>query len=145
MNKTLQKDGKVLVDGFINKKTYQIVRDLCLQFADVSVDDVPEETPKFQTEKDRIFYEKFQKKKKTYTKNSKLDPNYELSNMISLLCTFHPSLSYSNIFQLTIGQIRDSFTQLMRQRQFDIGQMNYAVWGGKYDPMQWIERIDKSN
>ena len=22
--------------------------------------------------------------------------------------------------------------------------MNYSVWGGKYDPSQWIERIDKT-
>lgn len=145
INKTRQEDGKFLVDGLINRETYQIVRDVCLQFADISTDEIPEEAPKFKTEKDRLFWEKFQKKKKTHSKNSKADPNYELSNMISLLCTFHPSLNYSNIFQLTIGQIRDSFSQLIRQRQFDLGGLNYAVWGGKFDPMQWIESIDTNN
>ena len=63
--------------------------------------------------------------------------------MISLLCTFHPSLNYSNIFSLTIGQVRDTFSQLLKAKQLSIADMNYSVWGGKYDPSKWVERIDK--
>ena len=87
----------------------------------------------------------FQKKKKKFKQTKKADPNFELPNMISLLCTFHPSLNYSNIFELTVGQIRDTFSQLLRAKQLNIAEMNYSVWGGKYDPSKWIERIDKEN
>ena len=136
-----REDGSV--GGFIDVKNYSTVVKVILQMLDISVDDIPEETPKFKTEKDRLFYEKFQAKKKKFAQNKKTDPNFELPNMISLLCTFHPSLNYSNIFDLTIGQVRDTFSQLLKAKQLSIADMNYSVWGGKHDPNQWIERIDK--
>lgn len=131
------------VGGFIDVKNYQSVVKVILQLLDISVDDIPEEAPKFKTEKDRLFYEKFQAKKKKFAQTKKIDPNFELPNMISLLCTFHPSLNYSNIFSLTIGQVRDTFSQLLKAKQLSIADMNYSVWGGKYDPSKWVERIDK--
>lgn len=139
-------DGdSITVGGYINKANYNTVSKVILQILGISVDDLPEEAPKFKTEKDRLFYEKFQKRKKENEKTKKADPNYELPNMISLICTFHPSLNYSNIFDITIGQLNDTFSQLVKSRQLSIFEMNYAVWGGKYDPSQWIERIDKEN
>lgn len=138
-------DNSMTVGGYIDKNNYATVIKVILQMLDISVDDLPEETPKFRTERDRLFYEKFQKRKKENAKNKKADPNFELPNMISLLCTFHPSLNYSNIFNLTVGQIRDTFSQLMKSKQLAISEMNYAVWGGKYDPSQWVERIEKDD
>ena len=133
------------IGGYIDRNNYSTVTNLCLQMVDIDESDIPEEAPKFKTEKDRLFYEKFQKKKKKFKQTKKADPNFELPNMISLLCTFHPSLNYSNIFELTVGQIRDTFSQLLRAKQLNIAEMNYSVWGGKYDPSKWIERIDKEN
>lgn len=133
------------IGGYIDRNNYSTVTKLCLQMVDIDESDIPEEAPKFKTEKDRLFYEKFQKKKKKFKQTKKADPNFELPNMISLLCTFHPSLNYSNIFELTVGQIRDTFSQLLRAKQLNIAEMNYSVWGGKYDPSKWIERIDKEN
>lgn len=135
--------GKMTVGGFIDRENYKTVVQIILQLLDIDDQDMPEETPKFRTEKDRLFYERFQKKKKEFAKKSKGDPNLELSNMISKICTFHQSLNYSNIEKLTIGQIRDTFSELAAAKQLNIAEMNYSVWGGKYDPSQWIERIDK--
>lgn len=143
IDKKTDEKKNVSIGGYIDKKNYSTVTRLCLQMVDIDDEDIPEEAPKFKTEKDRLFYEKFQKKKKQFKQTKKADPNFELPNMISLLCTFHPSLNYSNIFELTVGQIRDSFTQLMKAKQLNIAEMNYSVWGGKYDTSQWIERIDK--
>lgn len=145
INKEIDSKGKMSVGGFIDKSNYKVVVQVILQLLDISVDDMPEESPKFRSEKDRLFWEKFQAKKKIFAQNKKADPNFELPNMISLLCTFHPSLNYSNIFNLTIGQIRDTFSQLLKAKQLNIAEMNYSVWGGKYDPSQWVERIDKEN
>lgn len=139
-------DGKnQTIGGYIDRSNYLTVVKVILQLLEIADDDMPEETPKFRTEKDRLFYEKFQAKKKEFAHTKKGDPNLELPNMISLLCTFHSSLNYSNIFALTVGQIRDTFSQLAKAKQLNIAEMNYSVWGGKYDPSQWIERIDKEN
>lgn len=145
INKEIDSKGKMSVGGYIDNSNYKVVVQVILQLLDISIDDMPEESPKFRSEKDRIFQEKFQAKKKIFAQNKKADPNYELPNMISLLCTFHQSLNYSNIFNLTIGQIRDTFSQLVKAKQLNIAEMNYSVWGGKYDPSQWIERVDKEN
>lgn len=144
IDKRIDADGKISIGGFIDTKNYRTVVQIILQLLDISDDDMPEENPKFKSEKDRLFWERFQKKKKEFAKTKKSDPNLELPNMISLLCTFHQSLNYSNICKLTIGQIRDTFSQLMKAKQLNIAEMNYSVWGGKYDPSQWIERIDKT-
>lgn len=143
IDKQIDSNGKYSVGGFIDKTNYKTVIQVILQMLDISTDDIPEEAPKFKTEKDRLFYEKFQKKKKEFAHTKKADPNLELPNMISLLCTFHSSLNYSNIGKLTIGQIRDTFSQLTKDKQLRIAEMNYSVWGGKFDSTQWIERIDK--
>lgn len=145
IDKQVDSKGNASIGGFVNKSNYKTVIQVILQLLDIADDDMPEENPKFKTEKDRLFWEKFQKKKKEFAKTKKGDPNLELPNMISLLCTFHQSLNYSNICALTIGQIRDTFSQLMKAKQLNIAEMNYSVWGGKYDPSQWIERIDKKD
>lgn len=144
VNKEIDSKGKTTVGGYIDKSNYKTAVQIILQMMDISDDDLPEENPKFKSEKDRLFWERFQKKKKEFARSKKGDPNLELPNMISLLCTFHQSLNYSNICNLTIGQIRDTFSQLMKAKQLNIAEMNYSVWGGKYDPSQWIERIDKT-
>lgn len=145
INKEIDNEGAISVGGFIDNSNYKTVVQVVLQMLDIDDEDMPEENPKFRTEKDRLFWERFQKKKKEFAKVKKSDPNLELPNMISLLCTFHQSLNYSNICNLTIGQIRDTFSQLMKAKQLNIAEMNYSVWGGKYDPSQWIERIDKKD
>lgn len=143
IDKIKEDDGKETVGGFINKKTYSTISNVCLQFVDVSIDDMPEEQPKFATEKDRLFYEHFQKKKAEHEKTKKSDPRFELPNMISLLCTFHNSVNYTNVFEMTIGQLKDTFYQLMKMRQLNITDTNYAVWGGKkYDPSSWMSCVD---
>ena len=144
VNKEIDSKGKTTVGGYIDKSNYKTAVQIILQMMDISDDDLPEENLKFKSEKDRLFWERFQKKKKEFARSKKGDPNLELPNMISLLCTFHQSLNYSNICNLTIGQIRDTFSQLMKAKQLNIAEMNYSVWGGKYDPSQWIERIDKT-
>lgn len=141
INKKKDKN-KISVSGYIDRSNYGIAVNVCLQLADVNTSDIPEEKPKFKTEKDKIFYEKFLKKKKEFSSKRPIDKRFELENMISLLCTFHQSLNYSNIFDLTIVQVKDTFAQLMKYKRTKINETNYAVWGGKYDPSIWLDRID---
>lgn len=135
-----EQDGKLYVDGFVNRNNYSNVTKFCLLMCNVKEDDIPEENPKFKNEKDRKFYEKFMKIKEKHKSSSKaVDPKFEIQNMIAKICTYHNSLNYTNIYDLTINQLYSTFWELFRQRELAIAEMNYSVWGGKYDRKQWLE------
>ena len=64
IDKQVDSKGNASIGGFVNKSNYKIVVQVILQLLDIADDDMPEENPKFKTEKDRLFWERFQKKKK---------------------------------------------------------------------------------
>ena len=137
---------RTTVSGYISNENYNEVAETCIAFADVIIEKEEDEADlKFATESDRIYYERFMKIKKENRKVVKPDDKYELANIISLVCTFHPSINYTNVFDLTLNQLKDTFTQLAKSMQVNILNTNYAVWGGdKYDKTAWLERIDKN-
>lgn len=55
INKEIDDEGKMSVGGLIDKSNYKIVIQVILQMLDISDDDMPEENPKFKSEKDRLF------------------------------------------------------------------------------------------
>lgn len=133
-------DGTRLVDGSINKDNYLEVSDICLQMVCVQAE--KQETLKFKNERSRKFYERFQKKKEAAKQTKKRDPKYELSNIISAVATFHNSLNMTNIWDMTVYQVHDTFFRQQIKNQVLIRDHNYAVWGGDYKPEFWLERID---
>lgn len=142
VNKKEEADGKISVDGYVCKENYATVVGVCLQLADIETDNLMPETPKFKTEKDRKFYEDFMKKKSKYNSNRKQDPDFELANMISVISVFHNSLNFTNVYDLTVAQVHDTFKRLLREHQLNIHETNYAVWGGKYDSKLWYQNMD---
>ena len=56
INKEIDSKGKMSVGGFIDKSNYKVAVQVILQLLDISVDDIPEESPKFRSEKDRLFW-----------------------------------------------------------------------------------------
>ncbi len=55
INKEIDSTGKMTVGGYIDKSNYKTVVQVILQMMDISDDDLPEENPKFKSEKDRLF------------------------------------------------------------------------------------------
>ena len=55
INKEIDSKGKMSVGGYIDNSNYKVVVQVILQLLDISIDDMPEESPKFRSEKDRIF------------------------------------------------------------------------------------------
>ena len=137
---------RTTVCGYISNENYSEVAETCIAFADVIIEKEEDEADlKFATEADRIFYERFMEIKKENRKVVNPDDKYDLANIISIVCTFHPSINYTNVFDLTLNQLKDTFTQLAKSMQVNILNTNYAVWGGdKYDKTAWLERIDKN-
>lgn len=142
INATKEND-KIYVDGYVNRENYSDVAKACLTMGGIKEEDLPEEHPKFKSEKDRLFYEKFMKKKEKHKKKgTPANPMFELPNMIAKICTYHNSLNYTNVYDLTVNQTYSTFWELFRQHQLQISEMNYAVWGGKrFDQKQWLEKM----
>ena len=139
----IETDGKVSVDGVISNETFSKVCSVCLSLIGVKAKEKIEDL-KFKNESARKFYERFQEKKEKAEAQKSRDPDFELPNMISVICAYHSSLNYSNIASLTVYQVQDTFSRMIRKKQMDMRDMNYSVWGGKdYDPKKWIERMDK--
>lgn len=136
-------DEKFVIDGAVTRDNWGEVCDICLQTA--CIEKPHEEQLKFKNEASRKFYEKFQKKKAEYEKmtrgNHKANPDLELANIISALATNHNSLNYTNIYNLTVYQLHDTFNHQNIKKMNDIHDLNYSVWGGEYKPDEWYKRI----
>lgn len=132
------KDGQPV--GIVDGKNYEIISDICLQLANINKR--KPKALKFKNEAARKFYERFQAAKEKFNKNAKKDKNYEMANIISVVSTYHNSLNLTNIWELNVFQLYDTFAQLSKKRQIDIHETNYSVWGGENDPEEWIKRIN---
>lgn len=134
INAKSEEDGSISVDGVLSKDNWSQFCNICLQCA--YIDPPVEEKPhKYKDEKTRKKFEEFYRKREEYNKlknkNNKSNPDYELANIISSLATYHNSLNYENIWNLTVYQVHDTFNRQRLKQQINIYDLNYSVWGGK--------------
>lgn len=138
-------DTEILTDGIINSENWLQVCELCLKCAYI---DAPqkEKPKKYKDERTRKKFEEFYRKKEEFEKNKKAqkkaNPDFELANIISSLATYHQSLNMSNIWNLTVYQVHDTFNRQRIKQQIDISDRNYSVWGGKdHKTDMWFEHM----
>lgn len=136
-------DGICECDGFISRDNFNAFANVILQISNIPTKQ--EEPKKFKSELARQIYEAAQKGRRARESTHGDTKSYELSNVISKLATYHNSLNMVNIWDLTVYQIYDQFTQQNLKNQNDIGTMNYSVWGGKFDPMDWFKNKNKTD
>lgn len=134
VNAKTEQDGSISTDGIINADNWDQVCNICLQCAYIDPP-IQKKPKKYKDEKTRKKFEEFYRKREEYNKQknaqSKTNPDYELANIISSLATYHNSLNYSNIWELTVYQIHDTFYRQRLKQQVNISDLNYSVWGGK--------------
>lgn len=65
----------------------------------------------------------------------------ELPNLISALCVQHNSINMCNVWDLTVYQLYDQFLRQSYLNQVNIHAMNYAGWGGEFDPNDWYKKL----
>lgn len=78
-----------------------------------------------------------QKKEKT-----KSDINMTIPNIISAVSSKHPSLNYSNIWNLTIFQLLDAFSRIQVNSMYEIDSTRVSVWGDEkktFDHTLWFK------
>ena len=144
VNPSKEKDS-ITADGVINSENWLQVCDVCLKCAYIDSPKV-QRPKKYRDERTRKKFEEFYKKKEEFEKNKrankKENPDYELANIISSLATYHQSLNMSNIWDLTVYQIHDTFNRQRMKQQIDISDRNYSVWGGKdHKTDMWFEHM----
>lgn len=120
------------IQGIITKELFpdilDILKQLCgmtsgnNEFADLS-------TKKFKNEKARKMAEKMQLAAIQESEQKKANPNLALPNIISKVCARHPSINYTNVWDLTLYELMDNFTAIQNNEMFDILKTSVSVWG----------------
>lgn len=131
------------VTGRITKGCYSEIVSLILQFnhldAKESVD-----LSKVKNKKGRKIFEKIQEMKKNQPKTGKKNPDLEIGNVISAVCTMHHSINYTNVWDMTIYQLWDTFHRLQAENAYEINRTMISVWGDKdkkFDFNSWFKSI----
>lgn len=136
---TTKKIKKEDISGVIKKELFVKVLDLIQQICCIKdyEEDISKET--FKNNIAKKLFERLRKAKKEVS-SKKLDLNLTMPNIISSLSNKHPSLNYTNIWNITIFQLYDSFEKIRINTIFDIDSRRISIWGDKnksFDPNLW--------
>lgn len=71
------------------------------------------------------------------------DDGIDLPTIISTVCSVHPSLNYTNIFNLTLYMLYDSFNRLIIKDQYD-REFFIALKTGEFPKEHFTKKINKS-
>lgn len=85
---------------------------------------------------------------KKQEKSNKDNKDYTLPNIISAVANRHPSLNYTNIFDITVFQLLDAFQRIYNNEMQDITATSVSVWGDekkKFDGGLWHKNIYDSD
>ncbi len=115
------------IQGIISQENMQEILELLQQICCIYSENENINNMKFKNNLAKKIMNKILKAKKK--DNDKIDINLTIPNIISAVCNRHPSLNYTNIGELTIFQLFDSFYRLRTNIIFDINSTSVSVWG----------------
>lgn len=98
----------------------------------------------FQSENAKEMWEKVQTfKQKENKKDSDKQENYSLGNIISKLCCIHSTYNLLNVYDLTVYQLYDQFSQCCYLRGIDLEERVYSIHGGKdFSFNDWLKVVN---
>ena len=127
--------------GRIDRENYDEVRRCILQANYLAVSE--EHEPLYKNAKARQIAEKLRRAKEINAQSHTASKDLTLANMASALAVQHNSLNMTNIWDLTVYQLYDQFFRQNNKNQLDIHAMNYAGWGGEFDPSRWFRALNE--
>jgi len=131
-------DGSV-----IDAETFDLVRGAILVICGTAADDVDERPP--TGKKARILWEKRMEGRKRMRKQRKADAGMELPNIISVLCARSPAYNLTNVWDLTVWQLYDQFSQVYGNVQIGVMAQRWAAWGKEdFDFSIWYKTKSKN-
>lgn len=120
-------DIKFIIDEDAFLSILNIFKQVCGMRVDEKVSDIPE--AKLKNAKARALYERMKKAEQEQKKQEGSNPDYSIPNIVSAVVSRHPSLNYTNVWELSVYQLMDTFDRLRRGVIYDIGKTSVAVWG----------------
>lgn len=126
--------------GIIDNKTFDMVLNIICQICCISTADSTD-IPKFKNKTAQQIYEKIQNAPTPKEKNN-ADAKLTIPNIISSVVALHPSINYSNVWDLTIFQLLDTFNRMTINSIHKISSARVAVWGDKeqkFDSTTWYK------
>ena len=133
--------------GIINKDIYKYLCNLICQRNCININQT-EDASKIKSKKAIEIMEKLKRGRSVKAKQTKIDKNMELGNIISAIANKSNSLNILNIWDLTIFQIWDCFSRLSNNNLYDIQCTSVAVWGNKdnyFDANIWYKKIETNH
>lgn len=121
--------------GAITRDNYDDLRLTILQTQYIKTDEIKPVTKISKHAQELMRMRDEGRKKKSQASNN--DSNLSLANVVSTISTYGSGINLTNIWDYTVFQLYDQFFRLGYKRQMEIVSMNYACWGGKFDPTQW--------
>lgn len=147
LKKGLDPNGEVTADdilGVITEPLFPHILNVLKQVCGMEPDDEEEDISqiKLKNKTARKLYEKMKRAEKAKKQRKKHDPDLSLPNILSAVATRHPSINYTNIGQLTIYQLMDSFDRLRNGAFYEIDSTRVSVWGDEkktFKPETWYK------
>ena len=146
--KAMVKDGDKLVEkyvtiGVISKENYHEVVDVICQRNNIKTKDIADPN-KVKNKKALAILNKLKKGREEMAKVNKADNNMELGNIISAVANRSQSLNITNIWELTVFQLWDSFARITNNNVYDINAASVSAWGDKdkkFDFNGWYKKL----
>lgn len=129
------------IRGVISDKNlpqiFELIQQICCIYdAEENLDDL-----NFKNNLARKLLERMQKATKAKS-TKKTDKNLTIPNIISAISNKHPSLNYTNIWDLTVFQLLDAFNRTQMNSMYDIDSTRVSVWGDEkktFDVALWYK------
>ena len=116
--------------GVITRDSFKDVMNILKQICGMQPDEEEDASQmKFKNKMAQKLFERMKQAKKLEKKTKKHDPNLSLPNIISSVCARHPSINYTNVYQLTVYQLIDTFERLRNDAFYEIDKTRVSVWG----------------
>lgn len=126
--------------GVISQTNFNDVLDVIQQVCCIHSEEEKIEEMKFKNNLAKSLVAQMQKAQES--NHTKFDLNLTKPNIISSVCSSHPSLNYSNIWNLTLFQLYDTFRRIQANLIYNINSTSVAVWGDEknsFDIALWYK------
>lgn len=126
----------------VSDQSYAEIRRSIMLSNCLTVDDL--ELQKFKGKRGRAIYERILAGRESArkAKQAASDEPLALPCIISAVSTRHNSLNLLNIWDMTIYQLYDQFTQLNKSFQVDVSSLKWAAWGTEqFDFSLWYKSV----
>lgn len=130
------------IRGIIHPKIFNEVLDIICQICCINNEDNSSKNLVFKNKLAKKLYDKMHKTQNSEKNKNNGDIDLTIPNIISSISAQHPSLNYSNIWDLTIFQLLDNFNRLRMNSIYKINSVRVSVWGDEkktFDTTIWYK------